>query len=77
MIIQVKVKLKFEAEYPLDLDFFEGDAREAMALELATFEEDPDLFLSLFRSTGITTVTISEVKRSGGEGSPGDIHLQG
>jgi hypothetical protein len=67
MIIQVKVKLKFEAEYPLDLDFFEGDAKEAMALELATFKEDPDLFLNLFGDKGVTTITIREVERSGSE----------
>ena len=68
MVIQVKVKLNFEVEYPLDMDFFEGNTEDAMAFEKGILEKDPSLLTGLFGDKGVTTVTIREVERSGGEG---------
>lgn len=65
MIIHVNVKLEFEVEYPLDMDFFEGDIKDAIAFEKSILERNPDLLTDLFGDKGVTTITIREVERSG------------
>ena len=67
MVIQVNVKLNFEVEYPLNMDFYEGSKEDAMAFEKSVLEADPVLLIDLFGDKSVSTVTIREVERSGNE----------
>ena len=61
MTIQVKVKLEFEVEYPLNMDFYEGSKEDAMAFEKSILEADPTLLIDLFGDKSVPIITIEEV----------------
>ena len=64
MIIKVRTKVAFEAEYPLDSEFYETDEEaELFAKEEALIGKDPVSFVELIeRKGGKITITVNKVK---------------